>query len=259
MVKPVRKSQRRESRKVEAEPLIWERMSRAPHGRSGLSYDNIVKAAMSIADSEGLQAISMRRIADELGSGTMSLYRYVSSKEQILDLVLNDAYGEIRVPAMVSGDWRNDLRELARQTRTVWARHPWLATLLTQRPPFGPNYLRWFEFSLAATAHLRLPITTRTRIVGTLNAYVAGVVAYESGEVENDRRCKLTPQQKRRIAAPYLEQTFATGLYPELRRFVESSAGEPDEEGFEFGLECVLAGLAAVIEESGDKKMPGRE
>ena len=178
MVKPVRKSQRRESRKVEAEPLIWERMSRAPHGRSGLSYDNIVKAAMSIADSEGLQAISMRRIADELGSGTMSLYRYVSSKEQILDLVLNDAYGEIRVPAMVSGDWRNDLRELARQTRTVWARHPWLATLLTQRPPFGPNYLRWFEFSLAATAHLRLPITTRTRIVGTLNAYVAGVVAY---------------------------------------------------------------------------------
>ena len=172
-------------------------MSRAPHGRSGLSYDNIVKAAMSIADSEGLEAISMRRIADELGSGTMSLYRYVSSKEQILDLVLNDAYGEIRVPAMVSGDWRNDLRELARQTRTSMGPAP-LAGDVTD--PDGhhsdPIICGGLSFLLLRPHSCALPITTRTRIVGTLNAYVAGVVAYESGEIENDRRCKLTPPAK---------------------------------------------------------------
>ncbi len=200
----------------------------------------------------------MRRIADELESGTMSLYRYVSSKEQILDLLLNEGYGEIEIPARASGQWQEDLRGLARQVRRVWARHAWLATLLIRRPPFGPNYLRWFEFSLAATAQLGLPITTRTRIVGTLNAYVAGVVAYESGEIENDRRLKLTPARKRRTAAPYLQQILATGAYPELEKFVESNAGEADKEGFEFGLDCVLAGLAAVIEEVA-KKMPGRE
>jgi AcrR family transcriptional regulator len=210
-----------------------------------LSNARIVGAAMHIADNEGLQAISMRRIAEELGAGAMSLYRHVSGKDQILDLLLDAAYGEISVPDVPSGNWREDLWNLARQTRGVLKRHWWLGPLLTTRPTFGPNYLRWFEFQLASTGAAGLDMQARTRAIGTVFAYVAGVVGYELGEEESNRRHNLTPERKRALAAPLLAPILATGLYPNLAQFVEVGDAEPTDESFEFGLGCVLDGVAS--------------
>jgi AcrR family transcriptional regulator len=212
---------------------------------------------MRIADREGLQAISMRRLAGELGSGAMSLYRHVSGKDQILDMLLDAAYGEIAVPAAPSGNWREDVRDMARQTRTVLKRHAWLGPLLTSRPTLGPNYLRWFEFLLAATALEAPQIQARLRVIGTVFAFVAGVVGYELGEEETNRRHKLTPERKRKFAAPHLAPILATGHFPNLALFVEQGGGEPTDESFEFGLKCVLDGVAIQKSAGASSPLPG--
>jgi AcrR family transcriptional regulator len=213
-----------------------------------LSNARIVAAAMRIADREGLQAISIRRIAEELDAGTMSLYRHVEDKDQLLDLLLDEAYSEISVPDAPSGDWRQDLRELARQTRAVLKRHWWLGPLLTSRPTLGANYLRWFEYQLATVGTVVKDMKARTRVIGTVFAYVTGVVGYELGEQATNRRHGLTEERKREFARPILEPILATGRYPNLAQFIEQGTGESSDEDFEFGLDCVLGGVGARID-----------
>ena len=223
--------------------LIWERLARGTRSRSRLSYARIVKASMRIADREGLEAVSMRRVAEQLNAGTMSIYRYVATRDQLLDLLLDEAYGEIAVPARPSRDWRTDLRGLACQTRHVLKRHSWLGPLLTSRPTLGPHYLRWFEFALASTAATGLDVKARVRLIGTVNAWVAGVVGYELGEAETNRRHKLTEKRKRELVGPYLDRILETGRYPHLAEFVRVGSGEVTDADFEFGLDCVILGL----------------
>jgi len=239
---------RRMDKKPAGGTLIWERMQRTVRAGSKVSYEGLVAAAVRVADAEGLEAISMRRLAEELGTAPMSLYRYVETKDDVLDLMLDSAYGEMEIPGSGSGHWRRDLRGLAKETRRVLKRHAWLAPLVTARPTLGPNYLRWFEASLAALKGTGLEFATRVRLVGTLNAYVHGVVGYELGEAETNRRHGLDAEKKRAAAGPYLEKLLGTGAYPQLAKFVAEQLGdEPTDEDFEFGLECVLGGLSRVV------------
>jgi AcrR family transcriptional regulator len=212
-----------------------------------LDYSQIIRAAVRIADAEGLGAISMRRVAGQLNAGAMSLYRYVASKEDLLDLMLDAAYEEIVVPERPSGDWRADLTRLASQTRTVLKRHPWAAQLVTSRPTLGPSYLRWFEFSLGAVTEAGADLKTAMRVIGTANAYVSGVVSYELGDAEARRRHGLTEPQMRAIVEPYLERLVGSGEYPNLARFLKEGTGAVTDEDFAFGLACVLDGLQAAL------------
>jgi AcrR family transcriptional regulator len=234
-------------RAVRRPPLIWARVLCSRRGKPALDYDGIVRAALRVADAEGSEGLSMRRIADELGAGTMSLYRYLSSKEDLLDLMLDAAFGEIALPARPGDDWRADLRALARATRRMLKQHPWLGPLLTSRPPLGPNYLRWFEFSLAVLARRGVGTRVAMQVVGTLYAYVSGVVGYELGEAETSRRHGLSEARKRALAAPYLKGLLASGRFPNLARFVRQGTGRPTESAFEFGLDCVLEGLELAL------------
>jgi AcrR family transcriptional regulator len=228
---------------------MGEKRRRAPAGarpeRPTLDQERIVRAAMRTADAEGTGAISMRRIASEMGAGTMSLYRHVDGKEDLLDRMLDAAYGEMSVPERPSGDWRADLAGLARQTRSVLGRHPWVAALPTSRPTFGPCYMRWFELSLAVLAAHGLDLRTTTRVVGTVNAYVAGFVGYELGKAEANRRHGLSEPQKRALAVSHLEPILASGRYPNLARFARQ--GKDAATDFEFGLGCVLDGIEAAL------------
>lgn len=224
--------------------LIWER---AP---SPLKREQIVRAAIAVADAEGSQGVSMRRIAGELGAGAMSLYRHVSGKEDLLDLMLDEVFAEIALPATPNGDWRASLRALAHTTRAVFRRHPWVLPLLTSRPTLGPNYLRWFEFSLAAVATLGLNIQTTTQVVGVVNAYVIGVVGYELAEEENTRRTGFSEADKHRYATPYVQQVIASGKYPHFERFFAEGATPDPDQGFAFGLDSLLDGLHARLVQS---------
>ena len=121
-----------------------ERGAQPPRRDRGLSRAEIIKAAIAVADAEGPEAISMRRIARELNAGAMSLYWYVGSKEELLDLMLDSIEAEIEVPEP-SGDWRADLGAFAHRTRAAMSRHRWAMEFIGSRPPSGPNDVRNLE------------------------------------------------------------------------------------------------------------------
>ena len=222
--------------------FIWERVS-LPHARRKLDYESIVRATITLADSGGLSAVSMRNVAAKLDVGTMSLYRYVTGKDDLLDLILDAAYGEIKLPQSSAMPWRQRFRRIALDSRRVLKRHPWLGPLLSRRPTLGPNYLRWFENLLAATASPDRDMKTRVRMIGTVWSYISGFIAYELGEMETNRRHNLTEARKRRMIQPYVAQITESGNYPCLAEFLKSDVGEPTDEDFLAGLNAVLKGI----------------
>ena len=228
-------------------PFIWQRVLAVRPSRK-LDYPSIVRAAVEIANQDGLEALSMRKVASRLEAGAMSLYRYVADKGELLDLILDSAYGEIPLPHQSSGDWRRDIGQVARDTRKVLKEHPWLAPLVTMRPTLGPNYLRWFEVLLDTTSAPGRELRTQVRMIGTVWAYVTGFVGYEVGERETNRRHNLTEERKRELAAPYVEQVLSTGRFPHLKAFIQAGVHPPTDRDFEFGLGVILAGFRVAAQ-----------
>jgi AcrR family transcriptional regulator len=230
-------------------PVIWARLDRSTRRpQPALTHDQIVRAAIEIADGEGVEALSMRKVAARLGSGTMSLYRYVSSKDDLLDLMVDTVIGEEDLPVEPSGGWRPELAELARRTRGVARRHPWAIRFVLARPNLGPNALRRIEYAMTAVDGLGLDIDGMTDMVNTVNAFVIGFVQSELAEEESQRRTGLTEEQWRARMEPYIRQLLATGRYPFLERIVIEAEDFPDVDAtFERRLALVLDGLAANL------------
>ncbi len=129
--------------------MVWTRPERAGKGPApSHSRAEITAAAIALADSEGIDAVSMRRVAAKLGAGTGTLYRYLAGKDDLIDLMIDAVEGEDGGPAPLSGDWRQDLRAFARRARSIIHRHPWVAVLAAGRPTLGPNGLRLAEHTL---------------------------------------------------------------------------------------------------------------
>jgi AcrR family transcriptional regulator len=206
--------------------------------------ERIVQRAIAIADAEGLAALSMRRIATDLESGTASLYRYVSGRDDLLDLMIDVVQGETAPPAL-SGQWRADLTAVARHARAALLRHPWLGPELAGRPALGANSLRGYDLALAAAGALTPDITLAANVVDTVMAYVAGAVARHVAEDLAQRRSGLTEQQWRDSVGPYIRDVIAGGAYPQFARRVVEGADLTLDERFDFGLTCVLDGIAA--------------
>lgn len=229
--------------------LIWERLAQQSTSlQPALSRTHIVAVALALADAEGLQAITMRRIATALGSAPMSLYRHIAHKDDLLDLMLDAVFGEIELGPS-SGDWQTDLRTLAQGTRVIFMRHPWIMPLLNSRPTIGPNYLRWFDHSLGIVASLGLDIATISQLIGVLFGYVIGVVNYEVAEAETTRRTGFNEDDKRAYAtaSPYLQQIISSGHYPHFARYFNATVAVDPEQSFAFGLDCLLAGFTARL------------
>ncbi len=152
---------------------IWTRPE--PVGRAArLARADIAAAALAIADGDGFAAVSMRRLARELGVGTMSLYHYLRTKDDLLELMDDAVMGELLVPPdELPRDWREALTAIARRTRAAWSRHPWaIDSLRGER--FGPNAMAHVEQSLAAVAGLGLDPVQRLEIIGIVDDYVMG-------------------------------------------------------------------------------------
>ena len=172
--------------------LVWTRPNLMPRRRAP-SVEEIVTRAILVADDEGIAAVSMRRIAADLGSGTASLYRYVTNRDELLDLMIDAVRGETAQPEL-TGDWRVDLTAVARNMRTGLLGHPWLVAELTGRPTLGPNSLRRHDIALGAALALTPDITTAARVVEIVNAFVFGVVAAEIAELQAQRRTGQTEE-----------------------------------------------------------------
>jgi AcrR family transcriptional regulator len=225
--------------------LTWTKVRVARRG-PGPDLDRIVRAAIALADAEGIEAVSMRRVATALRSGTASLYRIVDSREELLDLMVDAVLGDDPRPAL-AGEWRADLTDLARQTRDLLRRHPWLGPQRSGRPTLGPHALRHHEHALHAAASLTGDPTSAAAAVDTLMAYVLGATARELAEAETQRRTGLTEDEWRRLVGPYVREIVHSGQYPYLARAVLEGRDSDHGQRFEFGLGCVLDGIAARL------------
>jgi AcrR family transcriptional regulator len=224
------------------------RNSRGPD--PGYSREQITAAAVTIADTEGLDALSMRRVARELGAGAMSLYRYIGSKDDLIELMMDAVQGEIPPARTPSGDWRADLERIAEQTRDGMRRHPWLTTLSTGRPTFGPNTLRNFEHALRCVDGLGLSIDEMLAIVLSVTSFVRGFVQAELAEDEARRRTGQTEEQWRAIQAPYVRKIVDSGEFPLVAKVImdaELPHMDPERQ-FRTGLAHLLDGISAQLD-----------
>lgn len=226
--------------------LVWARPQRPPRGRArGLSREQVVGAAITIADHEGLEALTMRRVAEQLGAGTMSLYWYVRSKDELIELMRDEVAGEHTLQP--SGDWRSDLARFARDTRAMFLRHPWLASVAFGTPPLGPNALRQDELTMAAMSSLGVDLQTQGAIGAAVYFFVVGFVLRELAQEQVQRRTGVTREQWLAQVAPYLQQQLATGRYPNLQRAYTSGADQDNDAAFEFILNFILDAVAAQL------------
>lgn len=221
----------------------------------GLTREEIVATAIAVADAEGVDAVSMRRIARELGAGAMSLYWHVASKEELQDQMIEAIESEIEVPEP-SGDWRADLRAYARNTRAAMLRHQWALAFLGARPPAGPADARNADRLFGALDGLGLDTVTTVWIAMTVVTYVLGAVLREIQEIRTEREmCAMTesftPEEIARLVQEFADRIRSTGRYPRLERILRDRV-DPDnpatrEQRFEFGMDVVLDGIAARL------------
>jgi AcrR family transcriptional regulator len=250
------------ARDGEIPPVVWmlpDRPGRGP--RPAHSRKQITAAAIEIADADGLDAVTMRRLAAEVGCGTMTLYRYVPTKDHLLDLMIDATEGEVVFPDVSAGDWRAGLRAVAEMQRDRLLRHPWLASLESGRPSFGPNSLRNLEQGFGMLDGLGLDIDHIMVLVTTLLAFVRGAVFAELAEQEAQRRTGLNTQQWQARMAPYVATLLSSGRYPAFNRII-TDAKLPHSgpaQGFALGLELVLDGLAASLPSAAAPTAPPRD
>jgi AcrR family transcriptional regulator len=250
-----RRRQEREDRRAErngpAEP-IWLRPEPGAR-RPRYTRDQIAETALAIADAEGFEAVSMRRVASQLGAGTMTLYHYVRNKDELIALVDDALMGELLIPdGELPSDWREALRAIARRTRGVFLRHPWAFGAKRDSQGGGPNGMRHFEQSLAAVANLDVDDELRLEIITMVDDYVFGYVL--RGSTDEDTWDEETLEQ----ANEFVRTQLSTGEYPQIERIFGSDADMRetwgrfialmrDEQRFERGLNRLLDGIALDV------------
>ena len=226
-----------------------------PRRAAALSRDEIVRTAIAVADAEGAEAVNMRRIARELGSGTMSLYWHVASKDELLDMMIDAIVGDAQAPES-SGDWRADLRAGACTTRDALHQHQWAVNFMSTRPPAGPKMLRNLERSLGALDGLGLDKATALTILMAVGTYVLGAVLREQQEANSERYMAelfgdVPEAEKQAVIREFVQRIRTSGHFPRmvamLDEGVDPDAAETRDERFEFGLDCLLDGIAARL------------
>ncbi|CAL9335382.1 TetR/AcrR family transcriptional regulator [Streptomyces sp. enrichment culture] len=223
---------------------VWDRPEQ-PNRPVPLDRERIVAAAVALADEGGLAAVSLRKVAARLNAGPMRLYGYISTKDDLFDLMVDAVYAEI-LPGERPGDWREALRSLAHGTRRAALRHEWLADLLGGRPALGPNSLAVSEATLAALDGLA-DVDTVMRAVETVSAYFTGAIRREITELRAERATGLSKSEWQRARGPHVTRMLATGRFPALAKAVHDGTHVDAEESFATGLEWVLDAVAARL------------
>ncbi|MFF3908949.1 TetR/AcrR family transcriptional regulator C-terminal domain-containing protein [Streptomyces sp. NPDC001848] len=230
-----------------AEPhVIWARPERTGRGpKPAYTRSDIAAAAVRVADAEGLDAVSMRRVAAELGCGTMSLYNYVPRKEDLYELMMDAVGGEHELWEP-SGDWRADMLLMAHQTRALMHRHPWLPRLISGHYGFSPNALRYLEHCLRSLEPLEASAGTKLELIAMVNGVVTTAVANELSAAERARTLPWSAEQEQAVRMAYLGGQLATGAYPRLAAALTQAAGQVDlDEVFQRVVERVLDAFEA--------------
>jgi AcrR family transcriptional regulator len=228
--------------------LLWRRDGRegAPGPKRGLTLDRIVEAAIALADADGLAVVSMRRVADALGVGTMSLYRYVPGKAELLDLMLDAALAEAE-PVPEEGGWRVQLERLAHASMALYARHPWLVDLPTARPTLGPHVLDSYERLLRAVDGAGFTPAEMAAAVEAVDHLLRGAARAAQDVALAPGRTGLTDDEWWTVHEPFWREVFEPERYPAISGLYASGAYDAPEDGFAFGLARLLDGFEALL------------
>jgi AcrR family transcriptional regulator len=220
------------------------RAQRVPRTRA-LTLDAIAEAALRVVDTEGLEAMTMRRVAQELGTGAASLYAYVENKERLTELVIDRALGELDPPPLGDGPWQEQLKQGLREVRALFARHRDLARASFARIPLGENALRASEWMIATLRRGDLPTEVIAYACDLLPLYVTAI-AYEESVYAGEQ---VSPEQLTEYVGEmraYFE-SLPVSRFPNVVAFAAAlTAGAQGDERFEFGLDVLIAGLAAM-------------
>ncbi|MFF9913840.1 TetR/AcrR family transcriptional regulator [Streptomyces sp. NPDC013457] len=240
--------------------LLWGTGGRPSRGpKPGLTLDRIVTTAVGIADAEGLDAVSMRRVAADLGVGTMSLYRYVPGKTELLDLMLDRVQGEsLQGDPEPPAHWRDTVGKLARAHLDLYRAHPWLIRVNQARSVVGPSALRGLELCLTGLKGphgMGLSDPETIGVIITVQSYVAGVARMEIDTVEAVKDTGVSDEDFWADQSPYLERAMATGDYPRMAALADDTFSR-EFDHFAFGLERLLDGFEALVSRAAGAASP---
>jgi AcrR family transcriptional regulator len=228
---------------------VRERPHKGP--KPALSLDRIVTAAVRVADAEGLNAVSMGRVAAELGTAPMSLYRHVSAKEELLTLMVDAAWGQAPDGPGPDEDWRAGLSRWAWGLRAGARAHPWVVRIALNSLPIMPNEVAWFENALACLAGTGLSEARKASVIMLLAGYVRNLATTEADIEAAIRASGLDPMQWMASYPRMLAELADPRRFPALARFIAAGVFEaqdgPDDE-FIFGLDRILDGVQILVQ-----------
>lgn len=231
--------------------LLWGVRGRPKRGpKPRLTAEQIVRTAVEVADGAGLDALSIRRIADELGVSPMSIYTYVPGKAELIDVMVDRAFGELTPPS--GGTWRDRLERIARDNWALFHRHPWLLRVTLARPPMGPNTIAKYEHELRAVDGVGLTDLEMDSVVALVTGFAESAARVAVNAAEAERRSGISDVQWWEAVAPVLDEFVNDGDYPLGTRVgtaagMEYSSAISPGRAFEFGLARILDGIEVLI------------
>ncbi|MEV0897684.1 TetR/AcrR family transcriptional regulator [Actinoplanes sp. NPDC049802] len=226
---------------------VWTRQARPRTGQPTLSREQIVRTAIELLDTEGAAGLSMRRLGARLGSGATSLYWHVATKDDLLELAVDQVMGEIYVPEPGDTPWRVGVSVMANGMRAMLLRHPWVIGLLGVRPTIGPNVMRMSNRSVALLSAAGFTGSALSHVHSLITAHVIGAATTEAAVAAAVQRSGQSAAKIREQLEPFLEENARD--YPDYARWRQESGVtelDPDQiwdQSFAFGLERILDGL----------------
>jgi AcrR family transcriptional regulator len=241
--------------------LLWGRSQPARRGpKAALDLETVVRAAIELADAEGLEALSMRRVAERLEVGTMSLYTYVPGKGELLDLMLDTVYAErLDGDDADPRDLRSSLEAVAREQWAFFLRHPWTLSIASGRSVLGPNEAASYDRSLAVVADLDLPAREAVAIVDAISMFVRGAARDRAEAAGAEAATGQSEAEWWTEREALLNEVMTAERFPTLDRLASAGGFDvpPDTENynvrfivddFEFGLQRLLDGIERYVE-----------
>jgi AcrR family transcriptional regulator len=222
--------------------------------KPALTVDRIVEAAIRVADTDGLDAVSMGRVAAEAGTAPMSLYRHVASKDELIDLMVDAAWGTMSPATAADENWRTALTRYAWEMRRSAQRHPWVVRVPLRSLPIMPNEVAWFDGALTCLRGTGLSEARKASVIMLLSGYVRNLATTEADITAAVLASGLAPLEWMSGWAAMIREVVDRERFAALAAFMDAGVFEaddgPDDE-FIFGLDRILDGIEALIGREG--------
>lgn len=228
---------------------IWTRQRAAAPAREALSREQIVQTAMATLDAEGLAGLSIRKLAAKLGAGATSLYWHVPTKDDLIDLLIDEIWSEVDVPDPELAGWRSGALLFGHSLRATVLRHPWLPEIMYVRPSIGPNAMTLGSRGLVLFGAAGFSGPDVDFAMGSVMSYVLGTA---SSEVATREMARKAGQSLEQLSGDLLQQAEALttdlpGMHESVRRRADRDVNALFTESFAFGLDALLDGLEARL------------